>query len=135
MAFSAALTLRSFIDIVQNLLFEQQEEWSVSKTDIFDETLRENLRIFPDLNEKLIKFIDVKAGNPLQSRYGKHDRPFTGDVLKGFHHCHLRDDAILIYKLERRTIVLVAIVSHAEIEGKRMQRTAKRLAPYNPRNR
>jgi mRNA-degrading endonuclease YafQ of YafQ-DinJ toxin-antitoxin module len=129
---SAALSLRGFIDIIHSLLFEAVQEWTMSKTDIFDESLREHSRVFPDLNDKLMKFIDVKSPNPMMNRYGKHDSPFTA-TLKGFYHTHLRDDAILIYKLEQRTIVLVLIVSHAEIEGKRLQKMAKKLAPFNPR--
>jgi mRNA-degrading endonuclease YafQ of YafQ-DinJ toxin-antitoxin module len=130
MAF-AAPSIRHFINLMEALLFEAQE-WAVARTDLFDASLAEHMAVFPDLNEKLIKFLDVKSHNPLASRYGKHDGPMTA-LLKGFFHCHLRDDAVLIYKLERHTIVLVAIVKHSEIEGKRLKKTAARLAPFNPR--
>lgn len=111
------------------MLFEAQAPWTVTTTPLFEASLRAHLRVFPDLREKLAKFIDTKIANPLASRYGKHDRAFTGPLV-GFNHCHLRDDAILIYNLKNRSINLVCIVSHSEIEGKRMKAVISRIAPY-----
>lgn len=82
--------------------------------------------VFPDLKDKLDKFLSIKRDDPVQNRYGKHDRRMVGD-LAGFWHCHLRDDAVLIYQLHGRTMTLVYIAPHAEIEGKRLKQTAKRL--------
>ncbi len=108
-----------------------QAAWQISQSPIFAPSLVEHLRVFPDLKEKLAKFTQVKLPNPLEpgARYGKHDGPFTGPLV-GFFHCHLRDDAILIYRLVNRCVHLIAIVSHAEIEGKRHKQTAKRLAAF-----
>lgn len=101
--------------------------WTVARSSIFDESLAECSRTFRDLPEKLEKFVQLKADNPLTApKFGKHDRRMVGE-LAGFHHCHLRDDAVLIYALVNRTIQLVYIVPHAEIEGKRLKQTAKRL--------
>lgn len=119
-------SLREYLTLIE------AEEWAVSRTPIFDESLKRNTKIFPDLPQKLAKFIEVKKQNPFQNRYGKHDRPFTGPLI-GFFHAHLRDDAILIYKLQNKSIVLVYICSHAEIEGNRHKQTIKMLEPYNPR--
>jgi mRNA-degrading endonuclease YafQ of YafQ-DinJ toxin-antitoxin module len=116
--------LRSFIDLV-----EGSQVWNVTRTPIFDQSVKDTLRIFPDLGEKLAKFLDVKGENPLRNRYGKHDGPMTGP-LAGFLHCHLRDDAILIYTLKNRCINLILVCSHAEIEGKRLKLSAKRLSTY-----
>lgn len=63
------------------------------------------------------------------NRYGKHDGPMSGP-LSHFLHCHLRDDAILIYKLKNRSIYLVCVVQHADIEGKRLKLTAKRVSGF-----
>lgn len=101
-------------------------EWGVSKSPIFEQSLKNNLKTFPDLKEKLAKFIDVKLPNPLSTKYGKHDRPMTGELV-GFWHCHLRDDAVLIYTLKNRNINLIYIATHAELEGKRLRRTGKKL--------
>ncbi len=96
---------------------------------MFQDTLSEKLRIFPDLKEKLQKFVDVKLENPISNRYGKHDSPFTGPLV-GFWHAHLRDDAIIIYNLKNRSLHLVAIVSHAEIEGKRAKKMKNKLDQF-----
>lgn len=111
-------------------LLEAGEPWGVSYSDLFGESLRENTRIFPDLPERVEKFIDAKINDPLSIRYGKHDRPMTG-ALVGFWHTHLKDDAVLVYNLVNRCINLVYIAKHSEIEGKRLRKTADRLAAYN----
>lgn len=121
-------SLRHYIDVVK-ALFEAQQPWGVSQSDMFEDSLKDNMIVFPDLREKLAKFVDVKCDNPLMARYGKHDRPFTGPLV-GFWHCHLRDDAILIYNLKNRCVNLVAIVKHSDIEGKRAVKTGKRLRDY-----
>ena len=126
-------SLRSLIDLIEGKANKRaprdESPWGVSVSPLFEETLKRHLRIFPDLREKLKKFTEVKLVEPLSGRYGKHDRPFTGPLV-GFWHAHLRDDAIVIYNLKNRNINLIAIVSHAEIEGKRMAKTVKKLAAY-----
>jgi len=125
------LTPRSLYQLV----IEAQQPWGVSKTDIFDESLRRHMRVFRDLDVKLAKFLEVKIDNPMMNRYGKHDGPFSGPLV-GFHHCHLRDDAILIYNLANRCINLVLIVSHAEIEKRAAVATANKIAPFlRPKDR
>jgi mRNA-degrading endonuclease YafQ of YafQ-DinJ toxin-antitoxin module len=119
--------LRSLIDLIE----AAQAPWGMSQSPIFAASLKEHERVFPDLKEKIAKFTGVKLPNPLgpQAKYGKHDSPMTGPLV-GFWHCHLRDDAILIYNFANRCVNLVVIVSHAEIEGKRAKLTGKRIAPY-----
>lgn len=124
-------TLRDLIDLIEgkkNKAPAAKQEWKVVMSNIFDETLRHTRRIFPDIDEKLGKFVQTKLPNPLDpnNRYGKHDRPCTHE-LSGFMHCHLRDDAILIYSLANHALNLIAVVSHADIEGKRLKQTAKRM--------
>ncbi len=120
-----AFGLRHYIDLVEG----NAQEWGVSYTPLFNDALKRHRQTFPDLPEKIQKFIDVKLQNPLSMRYGKHDRPFTGPLV-GFWHCHLRDDAILIYNLKNRALNLVVIVSHNEIEGKRAKSVVNQLAPF-----
>jgi mRNA-degrading endonuclease YafQ of YafQ-DinJ toxin-antitoxin module len=105
-------------------------KWSFTHSPVFQESLERNAIVFNDLPEKLQKFKDVKGEDPLRCRYGKHDGPMTGR-FKGYHHAHLRDDAILIYKLKNKAVDLVYISSHAEIEGKRCKNTLDRLSVYN----
>lgn len=106
-----------------------QLSWGVTRSDMFEESFKNCLRIFPNLDAKLLSFLEAKLQNPLTVRYGKHDRPFTGPLI-GFSHCHLRDDAILIYTLRNRSINLICVVNHAQIEGKRARAMSKRLEPY-----
>lgn len=101
-------------------------KWAVARSDLFNDSLARQSVVFPDLGDKLNKFLETKKDDPINARYGKHDRRLTGD-LAGFWHCHLRDDAILIYRLSGRTMTLVYVSAHAEIEGKRLKQTAKRL--------
>lgn len=108
----------------------QNTTWTITKTDIFDESLARHSVVFPDLPEKLNKFAGLKRENPIRARYGKHDSPLSSRLV-GFWHCHLRDDAVLIYNLVNRAINLVCIVSHAEIEGRRLGTMAERLSKYN----
>lgn len=103
-------------------------EWKIVTSDIFAQSVSDTRRTFPDIDEKLKKFVDTKLRDPLDpsNRYGKHDRPMTA-AMSGFLHCHLRDDAVLIYTLSKSNVNLIAIVTHSELEGKRLHKTAKRL--------
>lgn len=126
-------SLRHYIDIVEGKksakAAQPEVAWTTDTTPLFNTALVKHSVIFPDLKEKVKKFIEVKLANPLMNRYGKHDRPFTG-ILTGFHHCHLRDDAILIYQLKNRKIILVTIVAHAEMEGRKEKLLLNQIAPY-----
>lgn len=104
----------------------QGSAWTIERSELFEDSLNRSKEVFPDIGGKLDKFLATKSQDPLQNRYGKHDRRMTGD-LAGFWHCHLRDDAVLIYQLHGKTMTLVYIAPHAEIEGKRLKQTAKRL--------
>lgn len=117
--------IRHYIDLIE----AAQRPWNIERSPLFDESLASMRAVFPDIKDKLQKFIAVKLEDPLSTRYGKHDRPMTG-ILVGFWHCHLRDDAILIYNLKNRNVQLVYLCPHSEIEGKHERRTAKRLAVY-----
>lgn len=101
--------------------------WRFECSDLFQDSLAANTVIFADLPERLRRFIEVKLPNPMNARYGKHDRQLTAR-LKGFWHTHLRDDAVLIYHLKDRCLTLVYIAKHSEIEGKRLNKLADRLA-------
>ena len=103
-----------------------RSNWKTVKSDLFDESLSRMSVTFPDLSGKLDKFLSIKSTDPLNSKYGKHDRRMIGD-LAGFYHAHLRDDAVLIYSLAKQVMTLVVITTHAEIEGKRLKLTARRL--------
>jgi len=109
--------------------FDFCSSWEVSRSSIFDESLSRMLNTFPDLKIKLLKFVASKIADPINLRYGKHDRRMVG-YLSGFWHCHLRDDAVLIYRVGDRTLTLIYLAPHAEIEGRRLHRTAKRLSQF-----
>lgn len=100
--------------------------WKIERSELFEESMKRASVVFSDLPDRLDKFLATKASDPFTNRYGKHDRRMVGD-LAGFWHCHLRDDAVLIYQLRNMTMTLVYIAPHAEIEGKRLKQTAKRL--------
>jgi mRNA-degrading endonuclease YafQ of YafQ-DinJ toxin-antitoxin module len=105
------------------------EKWAIVKSAIFDESLARMKITFHDLSEKLDKFTQTKISDPIWRKYGKHDRRLTGK-LTGLHHCHLRDDAVLIYRLGQKCIMLICILPHSEIEGRRLALTADRLSKY-----
>lgn len=123
--------IKELIEAKKNKSSAEQTPWTVDYASIFQDSFKQHQVVFNDLGDKLKKFLDVKLPNPIDpnNRYGKHDGPFTGPLV-GFWHCHLRDDAILIYKLAGRSILLVCIVSHSEIEGKQAQKMARKISPY-----
>ena len=144
MAGSITEIIRQYINLVNESLDEAKikhkqqasapqpqanAEFGVVEGKHFAASLTKAEKIFPDLKEKLKKFLEVKKSDPLRGRYGKHDGPFaTGTPLAGYMHCHLRDDAILIYTMKNRNINLLLICSHAEIEGKRIKQVSALLA-------
>jgi mRNA-degrading endonuclease YafQ of YafQ-DinJ toxin-antitoxin module len=101
-------------------------EWGFTYSPLFESSLRENIRIFPDLPAKMERFITLKKDNPFTTPFGRSDRPMTGP-LAGLWHCHLFDDAVLIYRLKDRCVHCVCIVTHADMEGKRQKTTVHRL--------
>jgi mRNA-degrading endonuclease YafQ of YafQ-DinJ toxin-antitoxin module len=103
--------------------------WTIAPKPLFTESFAVLLRANPRLKDKLAQFTAAKLPDPLQQRFGSHDRPFTGP-LKGFQHCHLAPDIILVYSLKGRVINLLFCCQHADTEGKRMKATAKKLAAY-----
>lgn len=103
--------------------------WETTRSPVFQGSLERHSVVFKDLPEKLDRFIDIKTSDPLNARYGKHDGPMTGP-LKGFSHAHLRDDAIVLYHMKGRKLNLIAVVSHAEVEGKRCLKFAERMKQY-----
>lgn len=121
--------IRRLMGIVSELCEAPIKTFGLSKSPEFDESFKKHVKVFPDLGEKLKKFIDLKTNDPLNSKYGKHDGPFkSGTPLAGFSHCHLRDDAVLIYSLKNQTVNLILIVSHSEMEGKSTMKLAKRIS-------
>ncbi len=121
----ALQSLRHYIDLIEDV---QAGPWGITKTALFDETFSSMLTKVPDLRERLKKFIEVKSPNPMMNRYGKNDGPFTHSQLRGILHCHLAPDAILLYRLLNRTIQLMMVCQHADIEGRRLKQTIRRLA-------
>jgi mRNA-degrading endonuclease YafQ of YafQ-DinJ toxin-antitoxin module len=134
MAGSIAEAIRKYINAISQVLNEAPPatpiQIGITMGSKFEESLKQNEIIFPDLREKLKKFIEVKKSDPLNGRYGKHDSPFAkGTPLAGYMHCHLRDDAILIYTMKNRSINLLLICNHAAIDGsKKATKVAKILA-------
>jgi mRNA-degrading endonuclease YafQ of YafQ-DinJ toxin-antitoxin module len=105
---------------------EQPREWGFTYSHLFQSSLIDGTRVFADLPTKVERFVSLKKDNPLSSLYGKHDRPCTGELV-GFWHCHLRDDAVLIYKLMNRCVHLICIIKHADMEGRRLKNTSARI--------
>ncbi len=122
--------MRNMMEIVEGRVADTRP-WAIERVPLFKETHDKARTVFPDIDSKLEKFIDLKLPNPIDPsrRFGKHDSPFSA-LLKGFWHCHLRDDAVLIYKLQDRKIKLIAVVPHADMERSRLRLLAKKLAPY-----
>ena len=117
-------TFRFLID-----LLEAEAPWGVSKSSLFDASFSAMLPRVSDLRQRLARFLDIKLPNPLSptARVGKSDSPLK-PPFQGLWHCHLAPDVILIYRLINRSIQLMLICQHADIEGKRMKVTARTLA-------
>lgn len=126
------VSLRELINIVEGKkAVGNNGPWTVEETPFFEASVLATKKIFPDIGAKLHKFLEYKLQDPIRNPYGKHDKPFAGgSPLEGFRDCHLRDDAVLIYKLRGRAILLVKIISHAEMEGRKQLLLAKQLAPF-----
>jgi mRNA-degrading endonuclease YafQ of YafQ-DinJ toxin-antitoxin module len=120
----AGSAIRYYLDLIE----AAQSPWGISRTNLFDTSLKAMLAKVPDLRDRLKRFIDIKIPNPIgsQALVGKHDRPFTAE-LAGFWHCHLAKDLILIYRLHARSVQLVLLCQHAEIEGRHLQTMSRKL--------
>jgi mRNA-degrading endonuclease YafQ of YafQ-DinJ toxin-antitoxin module len=119
-------TLRFLIDLIEAA---EAPPWGVTKSPLFDASFSAMLPKAPDLPERLARFLDIKLPNPLSptARAGKADSALK-PPFQGLWHCHLAPDVILIYRLVNRSIQLMLICQHADIEGKRMKATARTLA-------
>ncbi len=65
----------------------------------------------------LIKIMrDLMEGKPLSSKYSDH--PLRGN-WKGFRDCHIENDWVLIYRIDKKekTIIFVRLGSHSELFG------------------
>ena len=130
----AVFSLRYYIDLLEARAQERDmSPWPINVEPLFTETFQEMVGERANLEEKLTQFVAQKTPDPLSRRFGQYDRPFTGPAIKGFQHCHLAPNVVLIYTLSKRKINLIMVCSHSEVEGKRIKITAKRIAPYNPK--
>ena len=121
----AAEALRFYIDLIEAA---QAPPWRAAAVGpYFKASLDAMEKKYPDLLARLDRFIDVKVPNPLAAKYGKTDGPFS-DYLRGFWHCHLAPDAILIYRLRNRTVELALICQHDDLSRKRIKTLDKQLA-------
>ena len=121
---AGSIEIRQWLDLIEAI----QTPWGISKSSLFDASVTEMTARVPDLAAKVKRFIDIKLPNPLNrdALVGKHDRPFTGAMV-GYWHCHVATDAILIYRLENRSVQLCLVCQHKDLEGKRLGVTVKRL--------
>ena len=121
----AAAALRFYIDLIEAA---QAAPWRANPVGPFFKSSVDSMeKKYPDLLTRLDRFIDVKTPNPLAIKYGKTDGPFS-DYLRGFWHCHLAPDAILIYRLRNRIIEMAIIVQHDDLSRKRIKTLDKQLA-------
>jgi hypothetical protein len=75
------------------------------------------IKKYPDLPEEMLAFCDAKLEG---RKFGKRDKPFTGDPLAGYSHAHinLKDGlVIVIYNRVGETIRLYELLSHKGYEG------------------
>ena len=75
-----------------------------------------DLKTLPAENRLSIEFIEVcyclQHDLPLPEKYKDH--PLTGD-WRGYRDCHIKNDLVLIYKIEDDLIKLARVNSHSEV--------------------
>jgi mRNA-degrading endonuclease YafQ of YafQ-DinJ toxin-antitoxin module len=107
---------------------EGKKPFGIMLSNSFVESLAKTERTFPKIREQLLKFARVKRDDPINGKYSSQDYPYSGGgPLAGYHHCHLRDDAILIYTIKNNCLNLLFLCAHADVEGKMLHRMAKIL--------
>lgn len=106
-----------------------QGPWAVDVTSaIFRQSVRDFKAIYPDVEERVFRFIKVKSDDPLNTRYGNNDAPMSSHgPFAGYMHAHLAPDLLILYTLKNRTLNLVALCQHADTEGKRAKNAARRF--------
>jgi len=139
---SPAATLRRLIDLCEGKkdvkkapqVKQQPQEpegkkpFGIMISNMFAASLTKTERTFPQIKDQLRKFAAVKRDDPINGKYSKQDYPYSGaGPLAGYHHCHLRDDAILIYTIKNNCLNLLFMCSHAEVEGKMVPKMARLL--------
>ncbi len=101
---------------------ESDSSVEFSKSSMFDASVANIFKKFPQIQEKVSAFIASKNSNPVMP-FGAKDKPFSGDGPIGrafpkMRYTHLGHDAILFYTIEGRnptTIKLYGIFNHDEI--------------------
>lgn len=126
------MRLRELIDIIEGKKPPRDTSpWGVEMSEIFQSSMDKAKLRYSDIYDHLDRFLILKTPDPVSGpRFGNNDGPFTGPLLSGFLHCHLREDAVLIYRLRDRKIFLIKVVSHSETEGRKQKILSKELSPY-----
>jgi mRNA-degrading endonuclease YafQ of YafQ-DinJ toxin-antitoxin module len=75
-----------------------------------------------NVDKRYLRFMEAK-GNDIERPVDKRDYLLGSDKrLKGYWHCHLDGDVLLIYHRNGSEIILDYVATHDEIKGKRVER-------------
>ncbi|RYE97734.1 MAG: hypothetical protein EOO77_38540, partial [Oxalobacteraceae bacterium] len=98
-------------------------ERRVLATKRFIKNAKEWMRLYPDVGPTLADFLRFReTASPTQG-FSKKDAPFTGGVLKGFRHVHLRfGKVICVYAIGMNEIRLIDMVDHDTMDSDSFQR-------------
>lgn len=95
----------------------------------FEASYLDKRKTYPDLDARYEAFVSLKSHN-IMTPFGKNDYPFglgTGMTLAGYMHCHLKPDALLIYRRDGSVITMVYVATHREIRDKNAAVTVKKF--------
>lgn len=95
----------------------------------FEDSYIEKKESHPGMDAKYDEFVRVKSAD-INARFGSKDYPFNskGNAnLAGYMHCHLAGDALLIYRRDGNSIVMVYVATHREINEKNAKTTVKKF--------
>ena len=74
------------------------------------------------IDKRFERFMDVKKGD-IERPADKRDYPLGSDKrLKGYMHCHLDGDVLMIYHRHGNEITFDYVATHDEISGKKVDR-------------
>jgi mRNA interferase YafQ len=89
--------------------------FEIKRTSAFKKDLKQLIRQGKDLARMQIVVDELAAGRTLDPKY--QDHALTGS-WKGFRDCHIQPDWVLLYKVEKKALVLTLTRTgtHAELE-------------------
>lgn len=103
--------------IFETELLENGEKVTFQEGPHFQDSFKRCAEMYPQsmLAKRYQKFIETKSAG-IDRPFGTRDYPLVYGNLSGYKHCHLADDALLIYRRDRSTIISEYVATHRELK-------------------